>query len=186
MKKVVSLVIAAMVVVSFPVLFASDGQLILRAIHDPEKTSFQTTLLPGWLADIKLRKVGINKCTLSFPGSADVTPVVNFLVSAYGGDGVNEERIKDYIGLFSRQGCSVNGYDRIGMTALHSAVLFAQPELVTVLLENNASLLSRIKRPGSQVNGMQPLKFARYLSKTNAAPALQQVISLLKQASKPQ
>lgn len=185
MRISVSLILIGFIVLSFPVLFASDTKLILRAIHKPDKNSFETLLLPDWLADLKLTTTKLDSCDLVFTDASDRVPVIHFLVSAYGGGGVNNERVKDYIALFAQQGCNINAYDSAGMTALHAAVLFAQPELIKVLLDNKASLRSRIRRPGKQVDGMQALNFARYLARTNDAPALQKVICILKQKSKP-
>jgi len=180
MKKIISLVVLLLVIgLSVPVLFSSDAKVILRALYQSDEVNLETIMMPSWIADIKLRVLGINECNLSFTEQNDTGSVINFLVSAYGGEGVDNARVEMYITQFVKQGCSINDYDIAGMTPLHAAVLFNQPKLVTLLLENKADVTKKINRSGKRVDGMQPLKFAKYLLTSNNSPELKEIIALL-------
>lgn len=179
MKKIISLLLLLLVIFSAPVMLSSNATVLLRALHQTDEININTLMMPGWLADLKLRTIGIGDCSLSLTEKNDTGPVINFLVAAYADESVNKDRVKKYIRLFSRQGCSVNEYDLAGMTPLHAAVLFYQPELVKVLLANNADITKKINRPGKKVDGMQPLKFARYLAKSNSHQGLRDIINIL-------
>ncbi len=179
MKKSITLILFVIIAFTLPVLISSDTKVILRALNKTDGTHFETLLMPGWLADLKLKKLGISDCTLSFAEENDTGPVINFLVAAYGGKRVSNERIETYIARFTQQGCSINEYGLAGMTPLHAAVLFAQPELVKILLNNNADMTMKIQRKDKRVDGMDPLKFAKFLLKSNDSQALKEIVNIL-------
>jgi len=180
MKKIISLIILFVVLGFFATaIFSSDVKLILRALHQPKETNWQTMMMPSWLADLKLKTLGVSDCKLSFTEKADTGPVIIFLVSAYGGEGVDNNRVKAYISRFVKQGCNVDEYDMGGMTPLHGAILFAQPEVVQLLLENNADVTKKINRPNKRVDGMRPLEFAKFLLASNDTQELRNIIVIL-------
>jgi ankyrin repeat protein len=164
---------------SLPVMLASDVKLILRALYQPKQFDWQTLILPSWLANAKLRTQGISDCDLSFSEKKDTGPVINFLASIYVGENVDTSRVEEYIAEFVSQGCSPDEYDLAGMTPLHGAILFSQPQLVELLLDNNADATKRIKRPGKRVDNMQPLKFAKFLLASNPTQELKDIINIL-------
>ena len=159
-------------------MLASDAMLIQRAIYQPKSLDWRTVMLPSWLADLKLMKSGVEDCRLSFSSKKDNMLVLSFLAAAYGSENADNEKIEAYIARFIKQGCSVNAFDKEGMTPLHLAVLYNQPELVKFLLENNAEQRKKIIRPGGIVNGMQPLKFARFLHASNDSQQLKDIINI--------
>jgi len=173
-------VLAVLLIMSMPVMFTSDAKLITRALHSTEPSSWQTMMLPAWLADFKIMKLGIKDCTLSFAKKKDTGPAISFLIAAYGGEHVDNSRVETYITRFIEQGCSVDALDQAGMTPLHAAVLFNQPRLVKFLLDNNADMRIKINRPGKRVDGMQPLKFAKFLLSTNDKQELKDIIKIFK------
>ena len=153
---------------------------MIRAIYRTEVIDWKTIMLPGWLADKKLMTLGLKDCDLSFASNKDTESAISFLVAAYGGDHVDNSRVEAYIVRLVEQGCSINTLDEAGMAPLHSAVLFNQPKLVKFLLENGADMRTKINRPGKGVDGMQPLKFAKFLLATNDKQALKDSIKILK------
>lgn len=180
MKKIISLIVL-FVVLGFTstVMLSSDVRLILRALYQPEETDWKTMMMPSWLADFKLKTLGVKSCTLSLAEKNDSGAVINFLVSAYGGGGVDNVRVETYITRFVAQGCSINEYDMAGMTPLHAAVLFAQPKLVSILIDNDADVAKKISRSDKRFNGMSPLKFANYLQVSNDSQELRAIIKTL-------
>ena len=179
MKKIITLILFIIISFSLPVIISSDAKVILRALNKSDGAHLETILMPSWIADLKLRKMGISNCKLSFDDNKDTVPVINFMVSAYGGESVSNARIEAYIAQFIKQGCSIDEYGLAGMTSLHAAVLFAEPELVKILLNNNADMTLKIRRDGKRVDGMQPLKFAKFLLATNDSKALKEIVNIL-------
>ncbi len=179
MKKIITLILFIIITFSLPVMISSDAKVILRALNKTDGAHLETILMPSWVADLKLKILGVSDCTLSFSGKNDTAPVINFLVAAYGGESVSNARIEAYIAQFTKQGCSINEYGLAGMTPLHAAVLFAEPEVVKILLKNNADMTLKIRREGKRVDGMQPLKFAKFLLATNDSKALKEIINIL-------
>ncbi len=179
MKKIITLILFVVIAFSLPVMISSDAKVILRALNKIDGARFETVLMPSWMADLKLKTLGVSDCTLTFSEKNDTGPVINFLVAAYGGESVSNARVEAYIAQFTKQGCSINEYGLAGMTPLHAAVLFAQPELVKILLNNNADMTLKIRRDGKRVDGMQPLKFAKFLLATNDSKALKEIVNIL-------
>ena len=161
-------------------MLSSDAKVILRAIHKTDGVSFDTILMPSWVADLRLKIFGIGNCNLAFSTNSDIGPAINFLAAAYGGKEVNNARVAAYITQLAKQGCDVNAYDQAGMTSLHAAVLFERPQLVKLLLDNKADMRKKIQRSGKRVDGMQPLEFAKFLSTTNNHQALSDIINILR------
>jgi len=180
MKIIISLCLFVIIALSLPVMLSSDAKVILRAIHKTDGVSFETLLMPSWVADLKLKTFAIRDCNLVFSTNSNTGPVINFLVAAYGGKEVNNLRVAAYITQFAKQGCDVNAYDQAGMTSLHAAVLFERPQLVKLLLDNKADMRKKIQRSGKRVDGMQPLEFAKFLSTTNNHQALSDIINILR------
>jgi len=179
MKKTL-FILALLFIISMPVMFTPDAKLITRALYQTDTVDWQTIMLPAWLADKKLMTLGLKDCELSFDAEKDAGSAISFLVAAYGGDNVDNSRVEAYIIRLIKQGCSVDVLDEEGMTPLHSAVLFNQPDLVKFLLENGADMRKKISRPGKRVDGMQPLKFAKFLFASNDNQKLKDIIKIFK------
>lgn len=70
-------------------------------------------------------------------GDSPETPI-GMLAAAYGTATSDNARVRDAIRLLLQQGCDINQYSAVGLTPLHNAVLFRQPELLRFLLELGA------------------------------------------------
>lgn len=179
MKKIIILLLFIIIAFSLPVMVSSDAKVLLRALSKTDGANLETIMMPSWMADLKLTTIGIGHCTLSFADKNDTASVINFLVAAYAGEEVSNSRVVAYITRFVKQGCSIDDYDQAGMTPLHAAVLFGQPDLLKILLKNNADTTKQIRRKGKRVDGMQALQFAKFLFTSNITQERQDVINIL-------
>lgn len=92
------------------------------------------------------------------------TPI-GLLVAAYGRVDRDNARIQSLIRLMVGLGCDVNQYNASGLTPVHNAVLFRQPELLQFLLEQGADPLLRTvavpgKATGQKTANLDALGFA--------------------------
>lgn len=71
------------------------------------------------------------------------TPV-GMLTAAYGTPESDTSRVQDTIRLLVKQGCDIDQYSAAGLTPLHNAVLFSQPELLRFLVEQGADTKLRV------------------------------------------
>jgi len=69
---------------------------------------------------------------------------VGMLTAVYGDPASDTARVRDAIVLLVKQGCDINQYSAAGLTPLHNAVLFRQPELLRFLLEQGADPKLRV------------------------------------------
>lgn len=80
---------------------------------------------------------------------------VGLLVAAYDNAQSDAARIRELISLLQRQGCDIDQYNATGLTPLHNAILYRQPELVDFLIRQGADpLLRTIYVPG-QASGQK-------------------------------
>lgn len=79
------------------------------------------------------------------------TPV-GMLAAAYGAADSDNTRVQDSIRLLVKLGCDIDQYNATGLTPLHNAVLFRQPELLRFLVELGADTRLRVIHvPGNKL-----------------------------------
>ena len=102
------------------------------------------------------------------------TSVIGAAIAAYDGSSANQKKvIRDLVAHLIEIGCSPNQYGETGFTPLMDAVLFGNPETVSMLLALGADPLLRVKAASSgapssnqqrkDLVGMTALEFAQWL-----------------------
>ena len=116
------------------------------------------------------------------------TPV-GLLVAAYGQQSNDSERVRETIRLMLNQGCDIDQYSAAGLTPLHNAVLFRQPELLRFLLEQGADPLLRVipipgRELGRGIAHLDAYGMTLVLRDKNPDdPAISEILELLKPAA---
>lgn len=116
------------------------------------------------------------------------TPI-GMLVAAYGGSDSNPGHMRETIRLLLRQGCDINQYNAAGLTPLHNAVLFRQPELLRFLLSEGADPLLRVvpipgRESGRGIAHLDAYGMALVLSEKHPDDqAAREILELLKPAA---
>ncbi|MGH8560369.1 MAG: ankyrin repeat domain-containing protein, partial [Nevskiales bacterium] len=114
---------------------------------------------------------------------------VGLLTAAYGDSTSDTSRVLDVIRLLVKQGCDIDQYNASGLTPLHNAVLFRQPDLLRFLLEQQADPLLRIiaipgKSPGRTLANLDAYGLALTLRvKFPDDVAVDEILKLLKPAA---
>ncbi|HAA03753.1 MAG TPA: hypothetical protein DCE18_10310 [Syntrophobacteraceae bacterium] len=95
------------------------------------------------------------------------TPLIMWAGRGLGtGPVVADERLFRVVRHFIRRGENVNA-SHDGLTALHEAVLFANPQYAEMLLTHGANPYATIQRPGKKSHGLNAFELAELLSTRN-------------------
>lgn len=162
MKIIASLLfVSALAAWCIPTLVSTDDQVIERALNIDRKGFRDTLLIPVQFARIKIALSNEKKCVLSDGFDPKGKRAINYIVAAFGMDGIDDEYVKKLISAYVKSGCGINELDVTGLTPLHDAILFGQPALVSFLLEHgsDSSVKANLKNNGPT----DAIEFARLL-----------------------
>ncbi|MDH2432554.1 hypothetical protein QCD60_08245 [Pokkaliibacter sp. MBI-7] len=135
----------------------------------------KTALIPLLLAlsaataqadDIDLKSLGLtmvdkNGCRLS-DGSVEIS-TINLMTAAYDEPGLSRESVVRVIKKAIDVGCDVNEPDQIGVSPLNAAILYNQPELVSLFLSHGANAKAKMVSPKASINGLDSCGFLNLL-----------------------
>ena len=92
------------------------------------------------------------------PGE-EARPILNLLVSSYGLPDFDKAALQSALEAAVARGCDVNELGQAGLSPLHEAVLFNEPDLVRFLLAHGADIEQKIQRPDSAVHELNARQF---------------------------
>lgn len=92
------------------------------------------------------------------PGE-EANPILNLLVASYGLPDFDKAALQSALEAAVARGCDVNELGHSGLSPLHEAVLFNEPELVRFLLAHDADIEQKIQRPDSAVHELNARQF---------------------------
>ncbi|MFC1743609.1 ankyrin repeat domain-containing protein [Candidatus Riflebacteria bacterium] len=116
------------------------------------------------------------------PSNYPVT-LLTYTLNGYGVTPNDPEKILQVAEILLQRGLNINEIGPSGGTALHSAVILNQPELVKFLLKHKADrTIGQKILKGHPMNGKNPLQVAQWLQKNSKTGVdYSEVISLLQQ-----
>ena len=163
-----------------PVLIVGDDLLIERALNVKRAGFFDSLLIPSFVARVKLSQQGEHGCTLPGSGQTGGKRVINFIVAGYGEPSTDDGYAKRLILDYQAYGCDINEYDATGLTPLHDAILFSQPEMVRFLLEIGAdsAVPTRTRRPWD--HGLNASGFASIVDDKKGTAESGSVVDMLR------
>lgn len=173
-------VVFMLLVLAVPFMVVGDEYVIERALNIKRAGVLDSLLMPSFLARLKLNHQSELACTVPGGGENGNKPVINYIVAGYGEPTTDDEYAERLIVTYQASGCDINEYDTTGLTPLHDAILFSQPELVRFLLANGADpgVPTRTRRAWD--HGLGAAEFALLIDDKKGTPESRTVVDILR------
>lgn len=113
------------------------------------------------LAALGLKAVDKKGCHLS-DGSVEAS-TLNLMTAAYDEPGLSHDSVIRVISKAIDAGCDIDEPDQIGVSPLNAAILYNQPELVSLFLRHGANAKAKIVSPKASINGLDACGFLNLL-----------------------
>lgn len=109
-------------------------------------------------------------------------PTLTLMAAAYGESEARKDMALAQMKQALEAGCPVDEPDQMGLSALNGAILYNEPVLVKLLLEQGANPKRKIVSPKTTLNGLDSLAFLNVLDKRDGKRDRQAIRNLLKAA----
>lgn len=92
-------------------------------------------------------------------------PTIGAMVAAFGTPGLRSEVVLEIISIAAKSGCNIHTPDSAGLSPLNAAILFNEPDLVSLLLGYGADPYRKITSSKESLNGLDSFAFIELLIK---------------------
>ncbi len=95
-----------------------------------------------------------------------VTPTIVLMTGAYNSPTLDNDEVLDIMNTAIAAGCRIDEADEMGMSPLNAAVLYNEPDLVTLFLRNGADPYLKISSAKLSIDQLNSFEFLELLSKS--------------------